>query len=119
MFKIDVSDTYYFPVTVEQPIDGGKFQTSTFDAQFKRLSKTEIKDIFARLPVAGKEVENQLDDDGILDAVLVGWKGIEDSSGEALPYSITNRSALLDVQGVSNGIVQAYFASLSGRKTKN
>lgn len=119
MFKINASDTYFFPVTVEQPIDGGKFQKSTFDAQFKRLNKTEVREIFARMPSADKEVENPINDDGILDLVFVGWKGVADSDGQDLPYSETSRIALLEVQGVSNGIVQAYFNSLSGSKAKN
>lgn len=117
MFKLDASPTYFFPVTVEQPADGGKFPKSTFDAEFKRLSKTEIKDIFQRLPGMTKDGEEAINDDEILALVFVGWKGIVDASGDALPYSETSRAVMLDIQGVSNGIVKAFFDSISGSKT--
>lgn len=120
MFKLDTSSTYFFPVTVEQPADGGKFVKSTFDAEFKRLSKTEVKSIFERLPGVTKEAEEPINDDDILTMVFVGWKGVADASGDALPYSETTRVAMLDIQGVSNGIVKAFFDSISGSKvTKN
>ena len=36
-FVLKQSDTYKWPVTVEIPIDGGRFDKQTFDAEFKRL----------------------------------------------------------------------------------
>ena len=118
MFKLDLSDNYYFPVSVEIPEDG-KHRKVTFDAEFKRLTKSEIREIFDRLPGLGKEVENPIPDDEILEKVFVGWKGIVDGNGESLPYSETTRERVLDIMGVAPGIVRAWFNSLNGSKAKN
>jgi hypothetical protein len=119
MFKIDQAPSYFFPVTVELAIDGGKFQKSTFDAEFNRLSKTKMKEIFDRFPSISKDVEDPITDNEILDLVFIGWKGVVDDAGEPLPYSQTTREALLDVQGVGSAIVRTYFASIAGSKQKN
>ena len=34
--------TFKWPVNVEEPADGGIFETSTFDATFKRLGRAEF-----------------------------------------------------------------------------
>lgn len=121
MFKIDISKTYFFPVTVELPEDG-KHKKISFDAEFNRLSKTENRAIFERFPSASEDtdIENPIKDDEILDLVFVGWKGIQDADGEPLAYSETAREKVLEIQGVSNGIIAAWFASIAGSaKAKN
>lgn len=117
-FKIDLSDTFFFPVTVQIAKDG-KHDTAKFDAEFKRLSKTENREIFDRLPRTGHDVDVPITDDEILDLVFVGWKGVVDSDGVEIPYSETARTKVLDIQGVSNGIVQSWMNSITGARSKN
>jgi hypothetical protein len=122
MFKLNQSDTYFFPVTVELPIDGGKFDKVKFDAEFKRLPRAQIKDIMSRVGTTapdGSKIEDPINDDGVLDRVFVGWKGIVDEKGDVVEYSQTAREAVLEIHGVAAGIVRAWFDSLSGSKTKN
>ncbi|MGA0100301.1 MAG: hypothetical protein ACO3LM_12575, partial [Steroidobacteraceae bacterium] len=67
--------TFKWPVSIEEPADGGTFETTTFDAIFKRLGRSE----FLKL-----SEKSEFD---LLKAVLTGWDGIEDENGKALPFS--------------------------------
>ena len=67
--------TFKWPVTVEEPADGGVFYDSSFDAVFKRVPRSE----FQKLADKG--------DLDLLKAVMTGWEGIEDEDGKPLPFS--------------------------------
>jgi hypothetical protein len=112
-FVLKQSDSYVWPVTVEIPIDGGRFDRQTFDAEFKRLPQARNNAIVA---AAKAEATTDLE---VADEVLVGWKGIADDAGEDVPYSETAKAQLLDVPGVSAALVEAYLKSLIGAKRKN
>jgi len=112
-FVLKQSDTYVWPVTVEIPIDGGRFDRQTFDAEFKRLPQARNNAI---IQAARAETTTDLE---VAEEVLAGWKGITDDAGKDIPYSETAKSQLLDVPGVSAALVEAYINSLLGAKRKN
>jgi hypothetical protein len=37
--------SYKWPVTVETPIDGGKFEKTTFDATFRKMSRSAFNNL--------------------------------------------------------------------------
>lgn len=112
MFKIDQSSFYSWPVKIEIPSDGGKFENHSFDGHFKRLSQKRISEI-NKLAEAG-----ELTDMDLAKEVLVGWKGIMDGE-EPIPYSEEAKEKVLNVALVSLAIAKAFFESLSGAKRKN
>jgi hypothetical protein len=57
-------------VTVEIPIDGGKFEKQTFDAVFKKMSRSSFNDLVDK------------GDDALVDGILEGWDGIKDEDGK-------------------------------------
>jgi hypothetical protein len=99
-FKLKLSPTYSTPVNIEIPVDGGRFEKSTFDAEFKRLSTDELNALLAR-----QQEANRTDQDMIAD-VLVGWKGLR---GEAL-FKV--------VQAVP-ALTKAFFTSIANVRQKN
>jgi len=109
MFKLAVSPSYFAPVTVALP---GAKAKQVFDAEFKRLDATELKDLAART-AAG-----ELDDAGYAREIVIGWKGVADENGE-LEFSDSNLDRLLDIYPVASSIVQGFFASLEGARAKN
>jgi len=111
MFKISHNATYFWPVTVELPADGGKFEKHTFDAQFKRLPQKRLDEIFDR--------NAEVKDSDVITEILVGWKGIVDDQGNEVVYSETNRDELLQIARVRSGILAAFLESLAGAKRKN
>lgn len=107
------SPTYRWPVVVEFPIDGGKFDKESFDAEFKRLPQDRLREI-------GEQIENgAITDLELLDQVLVGWAGIFDESGAEVPFSEVTRTQILNVALVASAIVAAWLESLAKGKRKN
>lgn len=113
MFVLSQSESYSWPVAVEFPVDGGRFDKQTFDAQFKRLPQDRIRQIWEQIQA------NEIDDDGLCHEILVGWTGIQDAKGAEVPYSEKARGVLLRVPLVAAAIVSAWLDSLSKAKRKN
>ena len=104
-FKLQQSATYVWPVKIVLPIDGGKRETHTFDATFRRLPQSRINEIIkqARLFERGS-----LEDD----------QEIEDENVE-IPFSEGAVTQLLEIPTVAGQIVKAWFGSLAEAKRKN
>lgn len=113
MFVISQKASYSWPVEVHFPVDGGKTERQTFDAEFKRLTQTRITEIRTA-------IENGATSDFELTReILVGWEGVTDGNGEAVPFSERSRDQLLDVPLVAAAVIMAWLGSLTGVKTKN
>jgi hypothetical protein len=112
MFVLSQSTSYTWPVTVEFPADGGRTEKQTFDAEFKRLSQTRVKEL------ADAIQSGELTDADVATEVMLGWSGVTDGSDE-VPFSQAALKQLLDLPLVASSIVVAYFGSLSGAKRKN
>jgi len=112
MFKLNQTATYFWPVTVAVPADGGRHEKETFDGEFRRMSQSRLKDLQAQIE-AGK-----MTDDGFVREVLVGWKGVT-SGGEDVPFSASALDQLLDIPQVAASIVVAFAESHAGIIRKN
>ena len=112
-FVLKQTDTYTWPVTVEIPVDGGRFDKQTFDAEFKRLSQDRNNTI-----LEDARVGNTSDVD-VCAEILVGWSGVNDGDGKEVPFSEATKAMLMDVPQVAAAVVTAYFTSLQGAKRKN
>jgi hypothetical protein len=99
--------SFGWPVTVEIPSDGGKFEKQLFNVTFKRLGRSE----FTKLADKG-DVE-------LLEAVLEGWDEIVDEDGAAVPFTAANLKGFLDDPYFCRGVVKAYLESLDGAQVKN
>lgn len=110
MFVISQSESYAWPVEVKLPASGGTFDKHTFEAEFKRMPASRIRELIAR--------EDILDIDFCRE-VMVGWKGIVDNNMKEIPFSETARDRMLDVPGVAQAIYAAFLESHSGARRKN
>tara|TARA_B100001939_G_C16908849_1_gene603627 strand:+ start:897 stop:1223 length:327 start_codon:yes stop_codon:yes gene_type:complete len=99
--------SFKWPVEVEEPADGGVFETSKFDAVFKRVPRSE----FQKLADKG--------DLELLKAVLVGWDGIEDEDGKAVPFSQATMKEFSDDPYWIRGVLSAYTQTFEGAKLGN
>lgn len=124
-FVLKQSATYKWPVSFRVPTDGGKYERQSFDAEFNRLPQSRINEIQtevqARIKAAekGEAAEGDISDISIADEVLAGWDGIVDDEGEEVPCSKASKAELLNVPGLAGSIIEAYFESIAGKKTKN
>jgi len=112
MFKLDLSDSYTWPVEVMTPSDG-KAKKLRFDASFLRLSQPEIDELFKQ---AGA---GEVDDIDCCNRILDGWEGIQDQNGKPFEYSEGNKGILLKVYPVAASIVEAYGKSIECGLRKN
>lgn len=101
------SSSFKWPVTVEFPVDGGRFETEVFDATFKRIGRKE----FQRLLDKG--------DIDLIEAVLEGWEGVKDESEKDIPFSHAALKEQLDDPCFTKGVIKAYLETLEGAKAKN
>jgi len=99
--------SYKWPVTVEIPTDGGKFEKQTFDATFKRMSRSAFNGLVDK------------GDDALVDGILEGWDGIKDEDGKDLPFTQKNKKDLCDDPYVMKALIQAYADSVTGAPAKN
>ena len=121
-FVLKQSATYKWPVTILLPIDGGKKEKHTFDAEFRRLPQSRTEELVTQLKMQERV---DIDPDQILlmkDAakeILVGWSGVQDDSGEEIPFSETALEQVLEIQMVAAQIILGWFNSLEVAKRKN
>lgn len=99
--------SYKWPVTVEVPIDGGRFEKQTFDAIFKKMSRSAFNDLLDK------------GDEALVDGILEGWDGIKDEEGKDIPFSQKAKKELLDDNYVMKALIQAYADSIVGAQAKN
>jgi len=77
-FVFKKTASYKWQVTVETPIDGGKFEKQTFDAVFKKMSRSAFNDLVEQ------------GDDALIDSILEGWDGISDEDGKEIPFTVNH-----------------------------
>jgi hypothetical protein len=109
MFKVIKNPTFTATVKVSAPTDGG-FADGSFTGRFKVLSISEAEDF------------NLLSSEGTKDylrAILIGWEGVVDDSGEPLSFNDAQRDELLDIPYIRVGILNTYNAAMMGAKRGN
>lgn len=112
MFKLKQSASFFWPVSVNVPGDGGKFEKQTFDVEFKRATQAKLQDIQTQAEAG------TVKDRDIAREVVVGWRGVTDDGAE-VPFSAGTFDALLDVPTVAGAIVIAYAEAHAGLVRKN
>jgi hypothetical protein len=112
-FTLKQTNSYSWPVSVEIPVDNGRHERSTFDAEFKRIPQTRIKEF-------GEELDaGTISESDICREVLIGWKGITDDDGKEVKFTQSNFEQLVDVPMVAMAVATSFFNSLAGVKRKN
>ena len=112
-FVLKQADTYKWPVSHDMPVDGGKHARYTFEAEFKRITQTRIREIDEQIK------NNTIDEIEFLKEVLLGWDGINDEDGNPIKFSQKALAQVIDVPMLATSISKAFFDSIAGAKRKN
>ena len=105
--------TFSWPVKVQIPRDGGGYEAATFDATFKRLTRSEAEEM------GGKVFSGELSGVDAVRSILVGWAGVM-AGDEPIPFSEMNRERLLDIPGAAVAIFGAFTDAMDGKaRAKN
>jgi hypothetical protein len=120
-FVLKQKDSYTWPVPLLLPGDGGRREKNTFEAEFKRLSQSRLKEIgrTARAIEKGEADEDEMDVQTMAKEMLIGWSGVVDDAGEPVPFSVAALSQLLEIPSVAAQIVRAFYESYEDAKRKN
>lgn len=121
-FVLKQSASYTWPVPLLIPVDGGRREKHSFDAEFKRLPQTRIDEIIrlARMIEAGKcEPEDEQTMARIPRELLIGWTGITDDAGKDVPFSESALDQLLEIPAIAGQIIKAWFSSMEVAKKGN
>jgi len=106
-FVLKKTASYKWPVKVEVPVDGGKFESQTFDAVFKKMCRSSFGDLLEK------------GEDALLEQILEGWEGINDENGKEVPFTQKNKKELCDDPYVVRALIAAYADSVTGVLAKN
>ncbi len=120
-FVLKQSASYTWPVPLLIPVDGGRREKHSFDAEFKRLPQTRINELYklARAAQFGRDEEETLDDKATAKEILIGWAGIKDDSDKEIPYSESALDQLLEIPTIGAQIIKAWFNSMEVAKKGN
>lgn len=120
-FVLKQSASYTWPVPLLIPVDGGRREKHSFDAEFKRLPQSRINEIIklARALELGRAEDETLDDKTAAREVLIGWSGITNDDGKDIPFSESALDQLLEIPTVAGQIIKAWFGSMDVAKRGN
>jgi hypothetical protein len=120
-FVLKQSASYTWPVPLLIPVDGGRREKHSFDAEFKRLPQSRINEIIklARALELGRGDDESLDDKTAAREVLIGWAGITDDAGKEVPFSESALAELLEIPTIAGQIIRAWFNSMEVAKKGN
>jgi hypothetical protein len=120
-FVLKQTASYTWPVPLLIPVDGGRREKHSFDAEFKRLPQSRINEIIklARALELGRGDDESLDDKTAAREVLIGWTGITDDAGKELPFSESALAELLEIPTIAGQIIRAWFNSMEVAKKGN
>ncbi len=112
-FVLSQGNSYKWPVVHDMPVDGGKHERHTFDAEFKRITQSRIRQM-------GEQIENnEITESELVTEVLLGWDGINDEDGNPIKFSQKALAQVIDVPMLATSISKAFFDSIAGAKRKN
>ena len=120
-FVLKQSASYTWPVPLLIPVDGGRREKHSFDAEFKRLPQSRINEIIklARALELGRGDDEALDDKSAAKEILIGWAGITDDAGKDVPFSESALDQLLEIPTIAGQIIKAWFSSMEVAKRGN
>jgi hypothetical protein len=110
MFKLNPTPQFAAPVSLTVP---GQAETGSVMLTFQHMGKQALADWLA----SAGQGKNDLD---LVAQVVVGWEGVSDDDGAAVPFSREALAALLDAYPAAAGeIVSAYVHVLAESRAKN
>ena len=110
-FRLVVSDTVAVPVAGSLQDANGRPSPFSYSLVCRRLPASELR--------AAIEA-NEATVPEFLASVVQGWNGLQDDSGQPLPYSPTALEQLLDIVGMASVAFSAYVQACGAKgKEKN
>lgn len=106
--KLSNTERFYWPVSVNLPVDGGRFEKQEFEALFPRMKVSEVEALVGKVYTGEIKSPRQA-----VRSIVHGWRGVVDD-GQDVQFNDANVDALLDIPGVANAVFEAFREAMSG-----
>ena len=116
MFVLKKDHEYDWPVTIQVPIDGGKFDARQITVRFRVMPADDVDKMLggeSLLPPSAEQVK------AFLRGVIVGWSEVAVEGGGEAPFNDETLGQLIDLPFARNALFAAYGESVRGRLEKN
>ena len=112
MFKFEKNPTFTWPVKVQVPIDGGKFEEHVFTARWQLQEAAALRKFQAEHPEGGAAA--------LLEKALKSWSDVQETDGTPIEFTPENVKRLADAPHVRSALITSYWdAADGGLRTKN
>lgn len=111
MFVLNKDRIVEWPVTIEEPADGGKTELHEVSVQYRLIKQSDYDAAF-----------EQGQDAGVLRQVVAGWNGFSRAVGpgaETMLFSAEALEQLIEVPYVRRALVLGYVECVRGARRKN
>lgn len=119
MFKLAQTDTFWWPVKVSLPTDGGKYEQHSFSVRFGRMSQERLMRAYADIARAPDLIEHCARERALAREVVKEWRDVHGPDGQPLDFNEANLDMVLDVALVQAAILNSYGDALKNASRKN
>lgn len=110
MFSLNPAPQFLAPVSLTVP---GQIEAGTLWLIFQHKGKQALADWLQSAGSGASDID-------LLSQVVIGWDGVNDDAGTAVPFGRDALAALLDAYPAAAGeIVSAYVRGLTESRAKN
>ena len=107
--RFTYSKTYKTVVKFNTLNPEGKPEEQFFDAEFKRLTRLEVKGL----------IDESLNDAEMVRKVLVGWTMTDAETKEVAEFNETNLTLFLELPGAAGVTMMRYLETVGANRAKN
>jgi hypothetical protein len=117
-FVLKQSRTYWWPIELIIPADGGRKEKFALEVEFRRVGQTRLNKIMAiaRDVERGRAEPDEVEDQILAKEILVGWKEVVDDDGEDIPFTDAALTELLEIETVAGQILKHFFDSIKSEE---
>lgn len=112
MFKLQLSPTYWWTVSIPVAIDG-EYKDLAIELEFRRLDTSQFDALLDEVR------QKKLGDDEVVRRVVANWRTVIDENGQSVPFGDEALTRLCRMQNASANIVRHLIDSHSRVARKN
>ncbi|MCC6195718.1 MAG: hypothetical protein IT518_14740 [Burkholderiales bacterium] len=114
-----LSPTFWALVECEFAAENGGTLTLKFEAEFRRLLRTEYDAFVERWAKTRDDSDDGIDRTvAALTEIIVGWRGVPGDDGQPLPFTVEHLRDAVD-EGWGPALIQTFIAKNPRAKAKN
>jgi len=123
-FILEQSPTFTYPLVFREVQDGGRIRSHEFVAVYRRLSQSRMEEVqlaYQAIKVAAQRGEpiEAIPTRAIADEILDGWEKITTPDGAPVEVTAEAKARFLEVPGMADLLVSAYFEAHDKARSKN